>query len=83
MFRPIRIIRCSRGFGFGLEDTPGLFPVGGKYRNISPLASEKFYNIPGIKQVMQAVGTIPIADASVSSGVPDFSQVYQNITQAL
>ena len=55
----------------------------GKYRNISPLASEKFYNIPGIKQVMQAVGTIPIADASVSSGVPDFSQVYQNITQAL
>ena len=55
----------------------------GKYRNISPLASEKFYSIPGIKQVMQAVGTIPIVDASVSSGVPDFSQVYKNITQAL
>lgn len=27
----------------------------GKYRKISPLASEKFYNIAGIKQVMQAV----------------------------
>jgi 1-acyl-sn-glycerol-3-phosphate acyltransferase len=31
-----------------------------KYLRLSPVASEKFFNVPVLKQVMQAIGTIPI-----------------------
>jgi hypothetical protein len=38
---------------------PSPFKGEGDFR-LSPVASEKFFNVPVLQQIMQAVGTIPI-----------------------
>jgi long-chain-fatty-acid--[acyl-carrier-protein] ligase len=55
----------------------------GKYKTISPVASEKYYNMPGLKQAMDLVGTVPIGEMSAGADAKEVQKVFQKITQAL
>ncbi|MCP4524126.1 MAG: AMP-binding protein [Candidatus Gracilibacteria bacterium] len=55
----------------------------GKYLPVSPVASEKYYNKPVLKQVMDLVGTVPIGEVSAGASSEEVSNTFGNITKAL
>ncbi|MCP4522739.1 MAG: 1-acyl-sn-glycerol-3-phosphate acyltransferase, partial [Candidatus Gracilibacteria bacterium] len=55
----------------------------GKYIPVSPVASEKYYNKPGLKQVMDLVGTVPIGEVSAGAGSDEVSKTFSRIIDAL
>lgn len=54
-----------------------------KYLNVSPVASEKYYNKPVLKQVMNLVGTVPIWEMSAWASAEDVKKVFWSIVEAL
>jgi len=54
-----------------------------KYLKLSPVASEKFFNVPILKQVMQAVWTIPIWEISAWANSEEVKKVFGDIVKAL
>lgn len=54
-----------------------------KYLKISPVASEKYYNKPGIKQVMQLIGTVPIWEMNAGADADDVKKVFAKLVEAL
>lgn len=55
----------------------------GKYIPISPVASEMYYNKPGINQVMRFFDTVPIGDMSAGASAEDVEKVFEKLVQAL
>ncbi len=55
----------------------------GKYLPVSPVASEKYYNKPGLKQAMDLVGAVPIGEMSAGANPDEVKKVFQNIVSAL
>lgn len=54
-----------------------------KYLKVSPLASEKYYNKPVLKQIMNIVWTVPIWEMSEWSNSDDVKKAFRSITKAL
>ncbi len=54
-----------------------------KYLKVSPVASEKYYNKPVLKQVMDLFWTVPIWEITAWANPEDVKKVFGNITQAL
>lgn len=55
----------------------------GKYTSVSPVASEKYYNLPVLKQVMKLFGTVPIGDMSAGASADEVEKVFAQVTEAL
>jgi len=55
----------------------------GKYLNVSPVASEKYYNKPVLKQVMDLVGTVPIWEMEAWADWEKIKEVFWKIVEAL
>lgn len=54
-----------------------------KYIKVSPVASEMYYNMPVLKQVMQIFWTVPIWDMSAWANSEEVQKVFWKITQWL
>ena len=50
---------------------------------LSPLASDKYYNTPWIKQVMDLFGTIPISEITSWDNTDEVKQSFEKVTEAL
>ena len=55
----------------------------GKYLQLSPVASEKYYNKPLLKQVMDLVGTVPIWEMEAWADWEKIKEVFWKIVEAL
>ncbi len=55
----------------------------GKYLSISPVASEKYYNKPWIKQVMDLVWTVPIWEMEAWADATKVKEVFSKIVDSL
>lgn len=55
----------------------------GKYIIASPVASEKYYNLPVLKQVMDSVWTVPIWDMSAGATSEEVKAVFTKVSDAL
>ncbi len=54
-----------------------------KYLNLSPVASEKFFNVPILKQIMTALETIPIWEMEAWADTEKVKKVFNDVTKAL
>ena len=54
-----------------------------KYIIASPVASEKYYNLPILKQAMDLVGTVPIWEMTAWASAEDVKKVFSSITEWL
>ncbi|PID87678.1 hypothetical protein CSB07_00300 [Candidatus Gracilibacteria bacterium] len=54
-----------------------------KYIKLSPVASEKYFNVPILKQIMKSVGTIPIGEVYAGTKSKDIKEVFSKIIKAL
>ena len=54
-----------------------------KYLPVSPVASEKYYNKPIFKQIMSAMGTVPIWEMSAWADPEKVKEVFQKVVGAL
>lgn len=54
-----------------------------KYKNISPLASEKYYNKPVMKQIMDLFWTVPIWEVSSWANPEEVKKSFWKIIEAL
>lgn len=55
----------------------------GKHTHISPVASEKYYNTPVLKQAMQIFGTVPIGDMSAWASLDEVLKVFEKVVDAM
>ncbi|MCD5380335.1 1-acyl-sn-glycerol-3-phosphate acyltransferase [Candidatus Gracilibacteria bacterium] len=55
----------------------------GKYLNVSPVASEKYYNKPVLKQIMDFVGTVPIGEMDAGADPEKVIEVFTKIVEAM
>ncbi len=53
------------------------------YLSLSPVASEKFFNVPILKQVMQSVWTIPIWEMTAWADKDEVKKVFKKVVSAL
>ncbi len=54
-----------------------------KYLSLSPVASEKFFNVPILKQIMTAIWTIPIWEMEAWADAENVKKVFNEVTKAL
>lgn len=54
-----------------------------RYLSVSPVASEKYYNMPVLKQIMDAIWTVPIWEMSMWASSEDVKEAFNNIVEAL
>jgi acyl carrier protein len=54
-----------------------------KYLPVSPVASEKYYNKPGIQQIMKAVWTVPIWEMSAWADPEKVKEVFAKVVEAM
>lgn len=54
-----------------------------KYIIASPVASEKYYNLPVLKQVMQMIWTVPIGEMTAWASAEDVKKVFSSIVEWL
>ncbi len=55
----------------------------GKYVSVSPVASEKYYNKPGMRQIMNLVWTVPIWEMSAWAKKEDVEKVFAQVVKEL
>ncbi|MDD3302769.1 MAG: lysophospholipid acyltransferase family protein [Candidatus Gracilibacteria bacterium] len=55
----------------------------GKYIIVSPLASEKYYNLPILKQVMNLAGAVSIGEISAGANPDDVKKVFSSVVEGL
>lgn len=55
----------------------------GKYLNVSPVASEKYYNKPILKQIMDCVWTVPIGEMDAGADPEKVKDVFAKIVEAM
>lgn len=54
-----------------------------KYKTLSPLASEKYYNLPGLNQVMKMAWTVPIWEMTAWASIEEVKKVFSKIVDWL